>query len=349
MRHARRTAIRRLAVPALALVLAAGCDTGESRAGDAERSGGAGAWQRPDGFWDRWGDGNAELAGYDLTYPRYGEPRAGSAVAIFVTETLRADTRVKAESEADGAPRYPVMKLNLIQDFPTGLYDYNLMTSVFVALEPAHDRPAGSAVKLTFSAQEWCGQAWTQVLFDGAAARYVTHSYFDGEADRAGEIAAGRDALPEDALPLWARGLAGPTLAPGESVDVPLLRAVESARVGHRALDVRRARLARSASTERVEVPAGTFDAWTYTARVEGGTAESLYPPGRGAVREEPRVWTLQVERDAPHRLLRWARDDGFEARLLGAERMPYWRMNGPGGEEALERLGLRPRAPRTP
>ena len=35
-------------------------------------------------FWEYWGDGHAELASYDLTYPRYGEPRRSTAVTITV-------------------------------------------------------------------------------------------------------------------------------------------------------------------------------------------------------------------------------------------------------------------------
>ncbi|HYB53727.1 MAG TPA: hypothetical protein VEG84_07665, partial [Thermoanaerobaculia bacterium] len=33
-----------------------------------------------DPFWKYWGDGKAELAGYDLTFPRYGQLRRGIAV-----------------------------------------------------------------------------------------------------------------------------------------------------------------------------------------------------------------------------------------------------------------------------
>src|SRR6056297_3157419 len=83
-------------------------------------------------FWDHWGDGRAEVSSYDLVYPRYGAPREGTAVTIFVTETFDPEQRVKSE----GAEGVSVMKLNLIQDFPTGVYDYHLMTSAFVALEP---------------------------------------------------------------------------------------------------------------------------------------------------------------------------------------------------------------------
>src|SRR5690349_24451557 len=37
-------------------------------------------------FWKQWGDGQAELSGYDLTFPRYGHLRRGVAATIFVPE-----------------------------------------------------------------------------------------------------------------------------------------------------------------------------------------------------------------------------------------------------------------------
>jgi hypothetical protein len=49
------------------------------------------------GFRKTWGDGQAEVAGYSLTYPRYGQPRTGTAVTIFVTEPLSESLRVKAD------------------------------------------------------------------------------------------------------------------------------------------------------------------------------------------------------------------------------------------------------------
>ena len=80
-----------------------------------------------------WSDNKAELAGYKLETPRYGEQRTGHAVAIFVTETLAHDSRVKTNKPQDGS-HYPVMKLNLTKDFQTGIYDYNTMLSAFVTL-----------------------------------------------------------------------------------------------------------------------------------------------------------------------------------------------------------------------
>ena len=81
-------------------------------------------------FWKQWGDGQAELAGYDLIFPRYGHPRRGVAVAIFVTETFSNSARVKADpGKHPASDQFPVMKLNLVKDFQTGIYDYNTMTS----------------------------------------------------------------------------------------------------------------------------------------------------------------------------------------------------------------------------
>ena len=169
-------------------------------------------------FWDHWGDGQAELAGYELTYSRYGEPRSGTAVAIFVTETFSGARHVKHESGGGpDADVFQVLKLNLVQDFPTGIYDYNLMTSAFVALEPRLGRPAGSPAKISFSSQEWCGQVYAQVRFEHDGLRLDSHSYFDGEADRELPLDYPADGLAEDTLPVWARGLAAPALAPGTS------------------------------------------------------------------------------------------------------------------------------------
>ena len=85
-----------------------------------------------EGFWSHWGDGKAEVSGFALTQPRYGENRTGEAILVFVTEDFDEDARVK--SDRGGAGTVPVLKLNEARDFQTGLYDYNAMTSTFVPL-----------------------------------------------------------------------------------------------------------------------------------------------------------------------------------------------------------------------
>ena len=66
--------------PALALLpLCLGCTASAGPTRGGARS------EAPAGFWQHWGDGKAELAGYALTMPRYRELRTGEAVLVTVT------------------------------------------------------------------------------------------------------------------------------------------------------------------------------------------------------------------------------------------------------------------------
>ena len=166
---------------------------------------------RADDFWKFWGDGKAELDGYALTEPRYGQAREGTAVAIFVTEDFSDALRVKADpGKHDKADVMPVMKINLVRDFQTGIYDYNTMTSTFLRTESAF-----SLAKTSFSSQEWCGHVYAQWLARGTHLVGTSHSYFDGEADAAPELELPAGGVVEDALPILVRGLRGDWLAPG--------------------------------------------------------------------------------------------------------------------------------------
>jgi hypothetical protein len=260
-----------------------------------------------------WSDGAAELAGYDLTFPRYGQPRHGETVTIFCTE------------------KFGVMKLNLVQDFGTGIYDYNLMTSVFTTLAAVNGRGIGSTTKISFGSQEWCGNVFQELLFDADAIRSARYSYFDGEADQQEKFAYPTDGVSEDALLLWARGLAAPRLDAGQSRQVNLLRSVRTTRLLHKPLEWQKATLSRTGEERKVTVPAGDFVTEICTARIDGG-----------------RAWTFYVEKDSPHRLIQWECNDGEENKLLGSDRLKYWQMNAPGFESELKKLGLQSRPPRT-
>lgn len=278
-------------------------------------------------FWAHWGDGRAELAAYDLIFPRYGELRRGSAVTIFVTETFSESARVKADpGKHPKADEAPVMKLNHVLDFQTGIYDYNTMTSSFVLLEPRGKRPAGALTKTSFSSQEWCGHVWHQLLFDDDSVREVSHSYFDGEADRDARIPFPEGGVSEDVLLFWARGLGGPRVDRGKSVEVPFLPSLMSSRLAHKPLAWSRVTLAVEPKTTTVTVPAGTFEVEVKKATSSDGLVRTYY-----------------VEAAAPHRLVRIMASDGMKAELRGSERLKYWEMNDEGQEAALRRLGLTP------
>lgn len=288
-----------------------------------------------DDFWAHWGDGRAEVCTYDLEFPRYGEMRTGTAVAVFVTETFSDEARVKADpGRHPASDEFPVIKLNLIQDFPTGLYDYNLMTSAFWGLVPRDGRPAGSPAKVTFSSQEWCGNVFHELIPRGNLVRSVSHSYFDGEGDRDDSVRYPADSLLEDGVFLWARGLAAPAMKAGDSGSVDLLRSTEVVRMRHVPLVWERATLSRSAGTTQVEVPAGAFRVETRVVDVTG---------------DLPRTWTFLVEADAPHRIVQWSRSDGYRGQLVASERLPYWQMHDAASESQLSRIGLGRRPARTP
>jgi len=170
------------------------------------------------------------------------------------------------------------------------------------------------------------------VLFDDGGVRQSLHSYFDGEADRNETLGRPENGLAEDALYLWARGLAAPRLAPGESRRVPLLLSLQLARLEHRALDWTQATLTRDKSFSSVTVPAGTFEVDSYRASLADG-----------------RSWHFLVERSAPHRLVQWETAGGERAQLIASERLPYWQLNANRDTPRLEQIGLEPRPPRTP
>lgn len=286
-----------------------------------------------DEFWKRWGDGKGELAGYDLVFPRYGQLRKGVAVTVFVTETFSNSLRVKSDpGKHPKSDEYPVMKLNLVEDFSTGIYDYNLLTSAFVALTPIEGRPTGSVTKVSFASQEWCGNVYAQLLFDAASARLTSHSYFDGEADQSRTVAVPADALSGDAILLWARSLAAPFLRPGERRDVSFVRSLESSRLRHEPLEVLRATLSRDAAPSRVTTPAGTLEVERRTVAIAGGA-----------------TWKVAVETAEPHRIVEWETTDGEKASLLGSDRLEYWNLHGEGDQSYLGRLGLKPRGARMP
>jgi len=273
----------------------------------------------PAGFWEHWGDGQAELAGYRLTQPRYGALRSGEAVLITVTEDFLPGPLVKAErGQAD---RFPVVKLNEVRDFQTGMYDYNVMASVFVPLDGRLAR--GLPVKVSFTSQEWCGHVYDAVTWRGDEVRHVWHSYFDGEADGQVTLRSPVNALAVDAMPLLARDLAGPLVAPGQARPVRVWTRAMDRRFTHRDPGFLDATLRREAETRTVEVPAGSFDIRRTTLEIADRTG----------------TWDVEVA--PPHRLIRWAWSDGERGELTGAMRAPYWQRSAPGDEGLRQPLGL--------
>ncbi len=137
----------------------------------------------PDNYWYQ---GKAELSSYDVEQERYGEMRKAQQVNIFVTEDFSAKKQVKLDdAAAAGSDRMPVLKLNTVRRFNTGIYDYSIMQSVFSPYA------GGSALKTTTSVQDWCGQVFAQYNNRGQGAwEHTLNSYFESEGDQRGQLAA---------------------------------------------------------------------------------------------------------------------------------------------------------------
>ncbi|QTE22733.1 septum formation inhibitor Maf [Polaribacter cellanae] len=127
-------------------------------------------------FNEYWYQGKAEITSYKLYQNRYGEIHKGTAVNIFVTEDFLPKKQVKADNRND--KNIPVLKLNSTKKFVTGIYPYSLMTSTFSPINTNE-----SAIKISFSAQEWCGNTFVQ-LNNREQFKIDFYSYFESNADR---------------------------------------------------------------------------------------------------------------------------------------------------------------------
>lgn len=265
-------------------------------------------------FWKVWGDGKAELSGYAITTTRYGAPREGRVVLIYVTEPM--DRRHWIKDDAGDVPaeeRVNVLKLNIVLKFQTGIYPYSVMTSVFAPVDALMTERFAPA-KLAMSAQEWCGHVYQKVIPAPEAFTSEVRSYFHAEGDRDTTVKTPPETLYEDALLIQLRELDGP-FARGKNWAGSIVPSLWSERKSHTASGPMAATIKRE-------------DATRDGARVTRFTLKY------GSV-----VTTYDVERAAPRRVLGWKTLGGDEAKLQKTTRLPYWQLNGPGDEKYLKQL----------
>ena len=127
-----------------------------------------------------WYTGKAEVNVYDIEQARYGELRKGKAVRIFVTEDFLLNKQVKKESMTT-EPSASVLKMNFLNKFPTGIYDYSMMTSVFTPVDVSRFK---KTIKVSMSSQEWCGHVFSQLNLDKDQYEFTGHSYFENESEQ---------------------------------------------------------------------------------------------------------------------------------------------------------------------
>lgn len=267
-------------------------------------------------FWSTWGDGRAEISGYRLVTPRYGAPRDGEMVLIYVTEDLDRRTWIKDDRGDLPAPfRIHALKLNQVLKFRTGIYPYSVMTSVFVPVD-GDGRERFSPGKISLGAQEWCGHVFHAIWPEEGRMRSEEHSYFQSEGDRSESLDLPAGTLFEDALLIQLRELDGP-FAGGGDWSGQIVPSLWAARKAHQPLRPAAATIRRAAAA-RDGVPVTRF------TLAYGGTTR-----------------TIDVERAEPRRILGWTGSDGEAATVLKTARLPYWELNAPGGEKYLSEIGL--------
>jgi hypothetical protein len=166
-------------------------------------------------------------------------------------------------------------------------------------------RDDGGLRKLAASSTEGCGISTAEMT----GGELTTRSYFDGQGER--RMAWPEGVVPEDALPAalrdWVVGEAPATVRV-----FPSLLAGRFPR-----LEADEWRLARR-EVAGVELPRGPMSG--IELRLSRG--------------DDWQAYVFAAE--SPHRLLRLTRSDGSDYRLARCERIPYWQMTRPEGEEWL-------------
>lgn len=271
-------------------------------------------------FKDYWYAGEAELNRYDLERIRYGEVRNGHAMMIFVTEDFLTGPQVKLESPADGRPHETVLKLNHLEEFVTGIYEYKVMTSTFTPIN-AGEKPR--TLKVSHSSQEWCGVTYSQLNLDGSNYNVTGHSYFENEADYETTLDA---VWLEDEL--WTKLRLSPELLPEGEINI--IPASFSIRRSHDEWAVEQA-VANKETWTGSEMPGDSL--MSYSLR---------YP-------EADRSLTIIYESKSPYRIAGWIEKqqtrggDTLRATSVRTHSMKasYWKMNSNSDENMRKKLGF--------
>lgn len=275
-----------------------------------------------DWFANTWYDGTAEISTYELKEMRYGEPREGRRVMVFVTEPLRRSTKIKPDSRLPASEKVNVLKLNDIRSFTTGIYNYNVMTSAFAAVEEKPGIPLWATVKVALTSQEWCGTVFERSVRDADSLRGVYYSYFESEGEGTYAFGTAGGVDTEEGLWLRIRELRGDRMAPGETVPIAVIPSAWSRRKAHVPTGIAKGTLHKGTPSELV-TRLGALSTHVFTWTLDG---------------RQTRVW---VEAELPRRILAWEEPDGSSGLILASRREPYWRQNRNADEHLRDELLL--------
>ena len=134
-------------------------------------------------FHSYWYNHGAEITRFELEQSRYGEIHPGHAILVFVTEPFLPDIHVKSDYESSRNKSIPVLKLNFIKRFNTGVYDYSMMKSVFTPI-PTEKQQFSKTLKVSTTRQDWCGHVYLQYNLEEDHYEVKQYSYFEKEGDK---------------------------------------------------------------------------------------------------------------------------------------------------------------------
>ena len=271
-------------------------------------------------FYAHWADGKAEISSYEVVQPRYGELRQGYGVMIFVTESLHRQTFIKVDSPVPEPDQFYALKLNHILNFTTGIYDYSVMTSVFSQV--AGERHPFELRRISFSAQEWCGQVFDEALFRDGQIDGRISSYFASEGRGAYQLTQPENFASEDNLLIRIRELQGPFMALGEVRELAVLPSFWQLRQAHQPHATVGGRIHKVAE-EPIETATGALVSVRWDLHIG------------------QRQRTLWTERAYPHRILRWEDGAGGRGELMRTIRVPYWQLQAHADEVYRRELGI--------
>lgn len=263
------------------------------------------------GFAAYWYQGQAELSAYDVEQERYGEMRTAEQVMVFVTEDFSALEHVKLDApEKSPLDRVPVLKLNALRRFHTGIYDYSMMTSVFT---PVEARRHPRTLKVNSTVQDWCGQVFAQLNVGEKGYQVTQFSYFQSEGDRETSLPI---AYLEDEL--WTRIRLNPISVPTGRVQI--VPSLFYCRLRHQPLLVQNA---------------------TLTLEEQG--PDVLL---RLVYENIPRQLSIRFERAFPHRIQGWEETDQGKILSVGRRKStllaPYWEQHDHAHDSMRDSLKLR-------
>ncbi len=274
-------------------------------------------------FLDYWKSGLAEISSYQVKTERYGEMREGQEVMIFVYEEINADTRIKVESDKTPVSKQvPVLKLNHVLKFNTGIYDYSVLTSVFTGLAGQSVKRPFDPQKISLTAQEWCGHVYHSVEPHKSGIVSEIHSYFEKEGNTKITLPFPVGTLYyEDEFPILFRELDGEFLKTGENLKSTVLPSLWLTRKRHQPLTLAKAEIHKEKTT--LPLQNKNWECFKWTVELSGIKTE---------------YW---IEKDFPHKVLAWKNSVGESGELINSLRKTYWALNHNKDLGLRKELGL--------